>query len=98
MINLVRISAVSTLGVAQGCSWYPWMPFVHMLAIAVFIGVTGIVTMLGTVEFDLVPFLPLGIFLHAALILIAEARVGCASGSSGDSIVVVVHFKESNLR
>ena len=59
MIKFISISVVSTLGVANCRSWYPWVPLVNVLAIAIFIRVTGVVTMLGTVEFHLIPFPPL---------------------------------------
>ena len=68
MIEFISISVVSSPSIAESCSWYPWMPFVHMLSIAIFIGVAGIITMFGTVEFDLAPFPPLRILLHGAIV------------------------------
>ena len=38
--------------------------------------------MLVTAEFHLAPFPPLSVFLHAALILVTQARVGCGCGRS----------------
>lgn len=49
------------------------MAFVQMFAVAVLIRVTTVETMLGAMEFYLVPFLPSGIFLDGLLVLVEEA-------------------------
>ena len=46
------------------------MPFAHMLVIAILIRVAGVESVLGAVELHLVPLPSLGVFDHAALILI----------------------------
>ena len=67
MVEFISMSSVSSLCVGDGRTWCPWVSFVHVLAIAVFIRVAGVEAMLGAAEFNLVTFLPLGIFFHAFL-------------------------------
>ena len=57
MVELVSACIISAFGVGWCSTRYPWMSFVQMLAIAVFVGVAGVETMLRTVEFCLVPFM-----------------------------------------
>ena len=62
MVEPVSKSIASAFGVGWCSAWYPWVAFIHMLAVAVFIRVAGVEAMLGAVEFDLVPFSSLCIF------------------------------------
>ena len=82
VIELVGRSIATAFGVGQSCPRHPWMAFVHMLVVAVFVWVAGVEPMLWAVEFNLVPFLPLGVFLHVLLVRIVEAWVSgvCSSG------------------
>ena len=62
MVELVGKRIASAFRIGWCSAWDPWMTFVHMLAVAVFIGVTGVEAMFGAVELDLVPFSSLCIF------------------------------------
>ena len=98
MIELVSMSGVSPFGVGWSGTWNPWMPFVCMFAVAVFVRVAAVEAMLGATEFHLMPPLFGGIFLHGLLVLVVETRLtsvgNCGSNGTG---TVAVHFEGSIL-
>ena len=62
------------------------MPLVCVLAIAIFIRVTGVAAVLGTVELYLVPFSPLWILLHGAdvsMLVLLETGLCGVGGCNG---------------
>ena len=73
VIELVCMSGVSTSGVGQSGPGDPWMPLVHVFAVAIFVGMAAVESMLGAMEFHLMPPLSGGILIHGFLILVVEA-------------------------
>ena len=98
VIELVSMSGVSPFGVGWSGTWNPWMPFVCMFAVAVFVRVAAVEAMLGATEFHLTPPLSGGIFLHGFLVLVVKARLTgvCNSGGNGAG-PIIIHFEDPNF-
>ena len=62
MVEPISKCIASAFGVCWCSAWDPWMAFIHMLAVAVFVLVACVEAMLGAIKFDLVPFSSLCVF------------------------------------
>ena len=73
MVELVSKCIASTLGVGRCGSGDPRVAFVGVLVVAVVIGVADVESVLGAIEFDLVPLLALCVFYNAFLVRIGTS-------------------------